>query len=164
MRRGRSPRRALRRTLAGGSVDSRWWYWVAAVPAVFAFWLVAVAWVAIAVLLGPLAGPRPILQAAEISMVAFVGPFLLLTAVFPFAVYADAGAVAAADVDWRPPRLALTAAAAVGPLLAAAAGAADVLGDGSLDVPGWAVVVGFLLAVPVAVYYLRERHDELGVP
>jgi hypothetical protein len=137
---------------------------VAAVPAVFVFWTVAVAWVTVAVTLGPLAGPRPVVQAAEVSMVAFVGPFLVLTAVFPFAVLADASAVTEADVDWRPPRAALTAAASVGPLLAAAGGTLDWASDGSLDVPGWAVLAGFLLALPVAAYYLYRRHDHLGVP
>ena len=137
---------------------------MAAVPAVFAFWAVAVAWVTVAVALGPLADPRPVLQAAEISMVAFVGPFLVLVAVFPFAVFADASAVVDADVGWRPPRVALSGAAAVGPLLAAAAALVDWVTDGSLDVPGWAVVLGFLLVVPVAAYYLYRRHEHLGVP
>ena len=130
----------------------------------FAFWAVAVAWVTVAVAIGPLADANPVVQAAEISMVAFVGPFLVLVGVFPFATYADASAILAADVGWRPPRLPLTAAAALGPLLAAAAGVFDWLGDGSLDVPGWAVVLGFLLAVPVATYYLYQRHEHLGVP
>lgn len=164
MRRGRSPRRAVRLRLAGGNVDSRWWYWVAAVPAVFAFWAVAVVWVTVAVAIGPLADANPVVQAAEISMVAFVGPFLVLVGVFPFAVHSDASAILAADVEWQPSRATLTGAATVGPLLAAAAAAFDWLGDGSLDVPGWAVLGGFLLAVPAATYYLYQRHEHLGVP
>ena len=157
-------RRAVRRRWSGRAVDSRWWYWVAAVPAVFAFWLVAVAWVTVAVALGPLADANPLAQAAEISMVAFVGPFLVLTIVFPFAVYADATAVIDAAVGWRPPRAAVTGAAAVGPFVAVGGGLLDLLADGTFDVPGWAVVLGFLLAVPVAGYYLLRRHEELGVP
>jgi len=154
----------LRSRLAHERVDTRWWYWVAAVPAIFAFWVVAVAWVAVAVSLGPLAGPRPLAQAAEISLVAFGGPFLALTAVFPFAVYADASAILDADVDWRPPRVLLSAAAAVGPLVSALAVLYGLVADAAGLAPIWAIVLGFLLTVPVAAYYLHGRHDHLGVP
>jgi hypothetical protein len=163
MRRQRPLLDPLRRRLAHDRVDTRWWYWVAAVPAVFAFWVVAVAWVTVAVSLGPLADPRPVAQAAEISLVAFGGPFLALTGVFPFAVYADASAVLEADVEWRPARTPLTGAAAVGPLVAAGAVAVGLaMGDAALA-PLWATVLGFLLTVPVAAYYLYERHENLGV-
>jgi len=154
----------LRRRLAHERVDTRWWYWVAAVPAAFAFWLVAVAWVTVAVALGPLAGPSPVAQAAEISLVAFGAPFLALTAVFPFAVFEDASAICEADVGWRPPRVPLTGAAAVGPLVSAAAVLYGLLGTSSVLAPVWAILLGFLLTVPVAAYYLYHRHDRLGVP
>lgn len=164
MRRQRPAWSSLRRRLAHERVDSRWWYWVAAVPAVFAFWVVAVAWVTVAVGIGPLSDPSPVAQAAEISLVAFGVPFVALTAAFPFAVYADATAILDADVDWRPARAPLTATAAVGPLVAVVALLFGLTTDGAVLLPLWAVVIGFLLTVPVAAVYLYRRHHRLGVP
>ena len=164
MRRQRPLLVSVRRRLVHDRVETRWWYWVAAVPAAFAFWLLSVAWVAVAISLGPLAGPRPLVQAAEVSLVAFGGPFLALTAVFPFAVYADASAVLDADVDWRPPRALLTVAAAIGPLVSAMAVLYGLVADAAGLTPIWAIVLGFLLTVPVAAYYLHGRHGHLGVP
>lgn len=152
------------RRLAGSGVDSRWWYWVAAVPLTFGLWAVAVGWVAVAVAAGPFDGGGPLRQAVEVSMIAFGVPVLALIAVFPFAVYADAGAIRGAEVEWRPPRAALAVAAAVGPSLAAGRVFVDLVSDGALDGPGWAVGAGFLVCVPVAGYYLYRRHVRLGVP
>jgi len=161
---GARPRRRTRTSSRGSRVDSRWWYWIAATPAVFVFWLVAVAWVAVAVSLGPLGGPDPVGRAGSVSLVAFGGPFLVLVAVFPFAVFADATAVLRADVEWAVGRTGVTVGAAIGPLATVAAWAVDLLGDGAFDWLGWAVALGFVLTVPVAGWYLYRRHEHLGVP
>lgn len=157
-------RRAIQRRASQSVVDSRWWYWIAAVPATFALWSVAVTWVGIAVGIGPLADPNPVRQAAEISLIAFGPPFLALVAVFPFAVFADASAIMAVDAEWRPPRTLFSAGAAVGPVATVAVLALDLLGDGDFDVLGWAILAGFLLTVPVAAYYLLARHRRVGIP
>lgn len=163
MRPSRRVRRAVRERVADRTVEGRYWYWVAAVPAAFVLWLVAVAWVAVAVGLGPLAGANPLVQAARISLVAFGPPFLALVAVVPFALAADVGAVRDAEVDWQPPLGRLVAAAAIGPAVTVAIVVVDLL-DGAVDVLGWAVLVGFLATVPVAAYYLLARHRRVGVP
>lgn len=160
----RRTQRGSPRDRAAAPVDSRWWYWIGAVPAAFGFWLLAVAWVAVAVGLGPLGGGNPLGRAAGVSLVVFLAPFLVLEAVFPFAVHADAAAIAAAAVDWRPARPWLTAAAAVGPAVTAVGIVVDLLENGGFDWLGWAIVAGFVLTVPVAVGYLYRRHEALGQP
>ena len=133
-------------------------------PAAFVFWLLAVAWVALAVGLGPLGGGDPVGRAAGVSLVVFVAPFLVLEAVFPLAVHADAAAVSAAAVGWRPARARLTAAAAVGPAVTVTGALVDLLADGGFDRLGWAIALGFVLTVPVAAVYLYRRHEALGQP
>ncbi|WP_227352934.1 hypothetical protein [Haladaptatus salinisoli] len=151
--------------LSGDRVNSRWWYWIAAVPTVFAFWLVTVAWVAFAISVDPglvgESGPPFVVrlflalpQATLVSLVAVGIPFVVLTALFPFAVFQDTQAINRAELDWEPSgNYALVAL--VG--LVALAGLA--LTDLSL-----AVIVGFVLSVPFSLYYLRKRHEHVGVP
>ncbi|WP_458188842.1 hypothetical protein [Haladaptatus sp. NG-WS-4] len=151
--------------LSGDRVNSRWWYWIAAVPTVFVFWLVTVAWVAFAISMEPglfgigddsravrlfVALPR----AATVSLVAVGVPFVVLTALFPFAVFQDTQAISRAEAGWEPSgNYALVA------LLGVVALAGLALSDLSL-----AVIVGFVLSVPFSLYYLWLRHDRLGVP
>ncbi|GKZ14825.1 hypothetical protein BG842_26375 [Haladaptatus sp. W1] len=147
--------------LSGDRVQSRWWYWIAAVPVVFVFWVVTVAWVAFAISLEPNILPStydsPIVHAALVSLVAVGIPFAVLIAVFPFAVFQDTQAIHRAEQGWEPPsgNYALTG------LLGLAA--AVVVWLLTSDISS-AVIAGFVLSVPFALYYLRERHDNLGVP
>ena len=157
MRLTEPPRRALRQRLADDPTGSRWWYWVASVPLAFGLWVVTIAWLAVALVASPLAEPTPLARAAELSMVAFGVPLFALVVVFPFAVHADASAVLAAGVGWQPRRAVLTGAAAVGPAITVAATAFGLLTEGG-------VAVGFVLTLPVALVYLRDRHRRLAVP
>jgi heme/copper-type cytochrome/quinol oxidase subunit 2 len=152
------------RVLPGDSpVDSRWWYWVAAVPVAFAFWLASAAWVAVGTALDPgLAAGVGFESALGLALVAMGVPLLVLLVVFPAAVHFDARAVAEQSA-WRPNR-SLAALALVAPLLAAAAVAAVVL-DAVAAVPGSvaAVTLGYLAATPVAGYYLYRRRARVGL-
>jgi hypothetical protein len=147
--------------LSGDRVQSRWWYWIAAVPVVFVFWLVTVAWVTFAILLEPTVlsstGDSPVVHAASVSLVAVGIPFAVLTVMFPFAVFQDTQAVLRAEPGWEPPsgNYALTG------LLGLVGAVVSGLLTRSLSI---AVITGFVLSVPFALYYLRERHDNLGVP
>ena len=146
--------------LSGDRVDSRWWYWIAAVPTVFAFWMVTVAWVAIAISLEPGLldsglGNDPLTQAARISLVAVGVPFVVLTAIFPFAVFQDTQAIDRAGVEWEPPSSTYAAIALFGLLVLAVAGVSDV---------SVGVISGLVASVPFALYYLQQRHERLGVP
>jgi len=146
--------------LSGDRVDSRWWYWIAAIPAVFGFWLVTVAWVAFAIWLEPglldtAGGDGPLAQAARISLVAVGVPLVVLTAIFPFAVFQDTQAIDRAGVEWEPPSGTYAAVALVGLLVLAVAGVSDI---------SVGVISGFAVSVPFALYYLQQRHERLGVP
>ncbi|RBI63108.1 hypothetical protein DMJ13_00685 [halophilic archaeon] len=149
--------------LEGDRVGSRWWYWIAAIPTVFAFWLVTVAWVALAISLepglldGPGFGDDPISNAAVISLVAVGVPFVALTAIFPLAVFQDSHAIDRAAVEWEPPGGSYALLALGGWLVGGAVGV--ILVDLSM-----AIIAGFAASVPFAVYYLERRHEHLGVP
>lgn len=112
-------------------VDSRWWYWVAAVPVVAAFWAVSALWVAVVVLVVPEAsvsgfdavvvvpGVTPsivalVVVAALLPGVALGIPALAVVGALPLALWRDGQAIRAAGVDWpddptRPPKLAVAA-------------------------------------------------------
>jgi len=140
---------------AGGAdadVDSRWWYWVAAVPLYwvassvvgFAFTLVALAFALTGAGVGHATGVPGL--GVGFGALGIVGVALLLVAAgmvlslaFPVAIYLDAEAVGAVASDWQP--------------------------DPALyGLVGLAGVVAQPLQVPLAVYYLYKRHESLGRP
>ncbi len=146
--------------LSGDRVNSRWWYWVAAVPIVFAFWLVTVAWVAFAIEMGPnlLFGPaNPLEHAVLVSLTAMGIPFAVLIAILPLAVFQDAVAINRAETGWEPPTRNFALAGLLGLI------STGIVGVLTIDI-SLAIIVGFVLSVPFALYYLRERHENLGVP
>lgn len=133
-------------------VDSRWWYWVAAVPLYwvassvvgFAFALVAFAFALTGAGVGHMTGMPGVgfgfgaLGFVGVALV-FVAAGMVLSLAFPVAVYLDAEAVAEARGDWEP--------------------------DPALyGLVGLAGVVAQPFQVPVAVYYLYKRHESVGRP
>src|SRR6056297_3214257 len=148
--------------LSGDRVDSRWWYWIAAIPTVFGFWLVTVAWVAFAIWLEPgllntSGGDGPLVQAARISLVAVGVPIVVLVAIFPLAVFQDTHAIDTAAVEWAPPGSTYALLALGGWLVGGGVGL--LLVDLSMG-----IIAGFAASVPFALYYLQQRHERLGVP
>ncbi|GAA0222113.1 hypothetical protein ACFFQF_08010 [Haladaptatus pallidirubidus] len=146
--------------LSGGRVQSRWWYWIAAVPIVFGFWLVTVAWVTFAISMEPelLFGPdNPLEHAMLVSMAAMGIPFAVLIAIFPLAVFQDTVAINRAETGWEPSSQSFALAGLLGLV------SAVLVGIFTIDI-SLALVAGFALSVPFALYYLRERHRKLGVP
>jgi hypothetical protein len=145
----------------GDGVDSNWWYWVAAVPVYwvvatvggFAFALLALTFVVTGAGVGAgvgggVAGEPTVGVGAGLGIagLAFVAVALLLafagmvvSLVFPVAVYLDAEAVADARLGWEP----------------------DPALYGLLGLAG---VVAQPLQVPLAVYYLYKRHESVGRP
>lgn len=135
--------------LPRASVDSKWWYWIAAVPlfavvgtglgvlfAVFGLFgfLFGVGFDAGFLSLLPVAG-----VVLAIIFVALVGS--LLTLLFPLAMYVDARAVSEAGYKWRP----------------------DPALYGLVALAG-AVTTTFVVTVPLALYYLYKRHEVVGQP
>ena len=144
---------SLRRTLDGSlpaaDVDSRWWYWIAAVPVYF---LVTFVGGAIAAVLFVFAG---LLDVLGLGGLASVSTFVLFGGVaalfglvgvvvafaFPVAVYVDARAIEATGGEWQPD-----------PVLWGLVAVVAVL------------VTNFVLSVPMALYYLYKRREALGTP
>ncbi|MCG1004330.1 MULTISPECIES: hypothetical protein [Halobacterium] len=132
--------------------NSKWWYWVAAVPLYYVVGTVLGFFLAIAVFAFTVTGMGTMEHAARMPMsagfgfagiflvfVALAGVGLLLSLVFPFAIYYDASAVADAPGSWNPdPEL--------------------------YGILGLAGLVAQPLQVPLAVYYLYKRHESVGVP
>lgn len=124
-------------------VESRWWYWIAAIP------LASVIGYVLMVLVILTAAPAITTTGAELGAgfgVAFValaafGVFALVFGLmFPLAIYFDAQAIREADLDeWKP----------------------DPAFFAVLGVIGLAVAVVQLV---VAVYYLTRRRQVVGVP
>ncbi|WP_266079553.1 hypothetical protein [Haladaptatus caseinilyticus] len=154
--------------LSGDRVQSRWWYWIAAVPIVFVFWLVTVAWVAFAMSIDPsfVGDSAPsffvrllvaIPHATVVSLVAVGIPFAVLIAILPLAVFQDTVAINRAETGWEPSSRNFALSGLLGLI------AAVVVGIFTIDI-SLAIIAGFVLSVPFALYYLRERHEKLGVP
>lgn len=128
--------------LPDAGVDSRWWYWIAAVPVyallsmLFGFLLVFV------FILAGVADTAGLGLVAFALFVVFVAvPGLVLTILFPIATYVDAKAVAEADLAWDPD-----------PALFGVLALASVL------------VSAFTASVLLALYYLYRRHQHVGTP
>lgn len=133
---------ALDDHLPEATVDSRWWYWIAAVPVYFVVSLILAALLFGVAVLGMFVdAAAPVLLLFALFVVLGVIPGLVLTVMFPLAVYVDAKAVAAADVDWHPD-----------PVLYGLVALAGVL------------VTAFTVSIPLALYYLYQRHKYVGTP
>ncbi|RLM56876.1 hypothetical protein DVK02_09850 [Halobellus sp. Atlit-31R] len=124
------------------SVDSRWWYWIAAIP------LSVVLGVVLAVLfvgafffdLFLTGGIATAFGAIVVfPLLGLVG--LVLTVLFPVATYVDARAIAESEASWTPD-----------PLVWGLAALATV------------VLTAFTLSVVLALYYLYKRHVAVGTP
>lgn len=119
-------------------VESRWWYWVGAMVVVtiveLALGLLLVGGVAATLV----SQGRPPTAALVIAIPYLVFAFTVRV-VFPFAVFYDAAAVKAADVEWAPEPWNWALAAVIG-----------------IFVP--------LLDTVVAIYYLYRRRRAVGVP
>ncbi|MFC3477724.1 hypothetical protein [Halobacterium litoreum] len=149
-------------------VDSRWWYWVAAVPVVTAFWLVSALWVAAVVLLVPEAAATSMNAVVSIPAVALGVPAVVVFLLLPLALLQDSRAVERAGGDWselgaRAPQI----AGALDLVLLAGVyqffeGNESVLRPDPLGtlLIGVAVVAGTWLCVR----YLRERKSLVAMP
>lgn len=132
-------------------VDSRWWYWIVAYPVVTLLFVPFVV-ISSVVILSPFLAVGPEGPGGGAVVLALVGWMLLLLTVFlvvavfvvvmmlPVALYFDARAVGLSHVDWEPD-----------PILYAIGGLSQ-------------FVVTPLVAVAVALYYLYQRHEHVGIP
>ncbi|MGB9964512.1 hypothetical protein [Halobacterium hubeiense] len=142
-------------------VDSRWWYWVAAVPLVTAFWLVTSAWMFVVVQVVPEAVVADAGDLLSLPALALGVPALAAFLVLPLALWMDAHAIDAAGGDWpgddpTAPGIAVLADALV------VAGSVLLFRGATLG--GVAVVAGAALGTWVAVRYLRDRRDHVAMP
>ena len=142
-------------------VDSRWWYWVAAVPLVTAFWLVCSLWMFVVVQLVPEAVVSNLGDVLSLPAVALGVPALVAFLALPLALWMDAHAIDAAGSDWPgddfpAPRIAVLADALV-------VGGSVLLFVGA-TLGGLSVVGGAGLGTWVSVRYLRDRRHHVAMP
>lgn len=149
-------------------VDSRWWYWVAAVPLVAAFWAASALWVAAVVVVVPEASASGFGAIVSIPAVALGVPALATVVVLPLALWRDARAIQAAGGNWpedpaQPPKRGAFAIVAI--LLGIV-----VLfeGAGLLDQHQMLGLFGILAGVLgdtwLCVRYLRARREHVEMP
>jgi hypothetical protein len=149
-------------------VDSRWWYWVAAVPVVAAFWAASALWVAVVVLVVPEADPSGFGTVLSIPAVALGIPALVTGLVLPLALWRDAQDVRAAGADWpddptRPPKLAVAALVVVlAGVLLFFEGDAVFQSHRPLALLG--VAAGVAGDCVLCVRYLRSRSEVVDMP
>ncbi|MGQ4557144.1 hypothetical protein [Halobellus sp. GM3] len=128
--------------LPRASVDSRWWYWIAAIPLyVVLGGLLAVLFVGAFLFDLFLTGGIATVFGVFIVVPA-LGLFgLVLSVMYPIATYVDARAIAESDASWTPDPLVWGLAALATEVLSA-----------------------FTLSVVLALYYLYKRHVAVGTP
>lgn len=124
------------------SVESRWWYGVAALPVVSVLAVTAVSLATgVAVFSGALDGDiaGPVFGFLVLLGMASVASVITAGIVLPISLYFDARAITGADIGWRP----------------------DVM---------WYVALGLLgalfhpIGIAVACYYCYQRHQHVGAP
>jgi hypothetical protein len=143
--------------------DSRWWYWVAALPAVVALWTASALWVLLGVALefggGGGVGSRGLVL---LPAVALGGPALVVFLLLPVALWRDGEALLRAGAGW--PEFPVVWAAIAGLVdLVLVAGLAVLVGvDRTI---GFIVVlVAVLLGTGLALTYLRARVQHAWTP
>lgn len=154
--------------MSGVRVDSRWWYWVAAVPVVTGFWLLSALWVAVVVFVVPEAGATATGAVVSIPAVALGLPALVAFLVLPLALLRDARAVEDAGGDL--PALAARAPKLAAGALALVVGGIAVYFEGSESVTSGhplgalAILLGVAGGTWLSVAYLRARRDAVAMP
>lgn len=135
------------------AVDSRWWLWIAAVPIFALIALLVSLFIVLPLALVGVIGMNGIGMtpgmggfgggigfAFVLVLGLFVGlPALLVTLMFPVALYFDSQAVSKAELEWTPD-----------PVLYGLLGVASIFIN--------------LLGLVVALYYLYQRRQYVGVP
>ncbi|SEG04661.1 hypothetical protein [Halobellus limi] len=128
--------------LPRAGVDSRWWYWIAAIPLyVVLGGVLAVLFVGAFLFDLFLTGGIVTIFGAfvVIPILGLLG--LVLSVMYPIATYVDARAIAESDASWTPDPLVWGLAALATEVLSA-----------------------FTLSVVLALYYLYKRHVAVGTP
>ncbi|RDI71776.1 hypothetical protein [Halopelagius longus] len=128
--------------LPRADVDSRWWYWIAAVPAFGLAALVGGVFFLFGFLFDLFLTGGLLTFGAAFFLVPAAGLVgLVLTVMYPIATYVDARAVAESRAEWTPDPLVwgLVALASV-------------------------VLSAFSLSVVASLYYLYKRHGAVGTP
>jgi hypothetical protein len=149
-RRDREPTATSRHDVGENpTVDSNWWYWVAAVPIYVIAGIVAAVLTGLLFLVGVVVdiGGGMGVATGAVGLIVLLGSVgyglvgLVLSILFPIGVYLDAKEIEAAAVSWDPD-----------PVLYLLVAAASVL------------LTAFTVSFVVAIYYLYRRNQAVGVP
>jgi len=149
-------------------VRSRWWYWLAAVPLVTAFWAASALWMVAVVALVPEAGASATNAVVTIPAVALGVPALVVFLAMPLAAHMDGRAVQSAGGE-LPEVADLTPQIGVAVDLVLLAGV-YLFFEGSRSVREPNPLGTLLVAAAVvagtwlAVRYVRERRHVVAMP
>jgi hypothetical protein len=149
-------------------VDSRWWYWAVAVPAISVLWAASALWLVGVVLFVPQANATAASAIVSIPAVALGVPALVAFLVLPFALLVDARAVRDAGSDWptdptRAPRLAAGADAGIAASLVLFFEVFDVAGS-TRPLGAVLILVSVVAGSLLCVRYVRERREHVAMP
>jgi hypothetical protein len=149
-------------------IDSRWWYWVAAVPVVTAFWVASALWIAGVVLVVPEAGATATGAIVSIPAVALGVPALVAYLAVPLAFHMDKRAIGAAGgelsgiADRAPPLSVLVDLVLLAGVYRYFEGSASALTPDPLGT--LLIAAGVTGGTWLAVRYLRARRAVVAMP
>jgi len=124
----------------GGSGDSssesRWWYWIVLTPFFSGTLILAGFGLAATILFGE--STDPMVFAPAFLLLGLLGAVFAVA--FPVSLYRDAVVLGERAQEWNPNGRRYAAAGLI------------------------SVVTGFVLAIPLSLYYLSKRREHVGVP
>lgn len=144
--------------------DSRWWYWVAALPAVVALWTLSALWVVLGVSLdlggGGLAGGTRSL--VLLPAVALGAPAVVTFLLLPIALWRDGEAVRRAGAGW--PDLPLVWAAVAGIVDLVLLAGIVLLAQVDASLGSGVIAIAVIAGTALAVGYLNRRTRHVWTP
>lgn len=144
--------------------DSRWWYWVAALPAVVALWTATSLWVLLGVSLEFGSGGRfgDARSLVLLPAVALGIPAVVVFLVLPIALWRDGEATLRAGAGW--PALPALWAGIAGVIDLVLLAGLLVLAQVDATIGSGLVAVAVVSGTALAVSYLRGRIQEVWTP
>lgn len=142
--------------------DSRWWYWVAALPAIVALWVASAIWVGLGVSLGGGGGWVGGQGLVLLPAVALGAPAVVVFLLLPIALWRDGTLVRRAGAGWPDHPVGWAGVAALIDLGLLAGIVMLSRLDRTLGLG--LVLVAVVAGTALAVFYLKQRSRHVWTP